>query len=63
VKKQCFSTALRSGLFESKNNLDIFIPYNAVPELCLKAPDYRNKDIIFATQAVDIRSDNKKIVR
>lgn len=42
--------------------LTIFIPHNAVPELCLKAPDYRNKDIIFATQAADIRRDNKKIV-
>ena len=42
--------------------LTIFIPHNAVPELCLKAPDYRNKDIILATQAADIRRDNKKIV-
>ena len=42
--------------------LTIFIPHNAVPELCLKAPDYRNKDIIFATQTADIRRDNKKIV-
>lgn len=42
--------------------LTLFIPHNAVPELCLKTPDYRNKDIIFATQAADIRRDNQKIV-
>ena len=42
--------------------LSIYIPHNAVPELCLKSPDYRNKDIIFTTQAADIRRDNKKIV-
>ena len=42
--------------------LTIFIPHNAVPELCLKAPDYSSKDIVFTTQAADIRRDNKKIV-
>ena len=42
--------------------LSIYIPHNAVPELCLKSPDYRNTDIIFAAQAADIRRDNKKIV-
>lgn len=42
--------------------LSIYIPHNAVPELCLKAPDYRDKNIILAAQAADIRRDNKKIV-
>ena len=42
--------------------LSIYIPRNAVPELCLKAPDYQDKNIILAAQAADIRRDNKKIV-
>lgn len=42
--------------------LSIYIPHNAVPVLCLKAPDYRDKNIILAAQAADIRRDNKKIV-
>ena len=42
--------------------LSIYIPHNATPELCLKAPNYKDKNIILATQAADIRRDNKKIV-
>ena len=42
--------------------LALFIPHNAVPELCLKAPNLRDKGIILAAQAADIRRDNKKIV-
>lgn len=42
--------------------LSIYIPHNATPELCLRAPDYKDKNIILATQAADIRRDNKKIV-
>ena len=42
--------------------LSLYIPHNATPELCLRTPDYNNKDIILATQAADIRRDNKKIV-
>ena len=40
----------------------IYIPHNAVPELRLTPPDYRDKDIILAARAADIRRDNKKIV-
>ena len=40
----------------------IYIPHNATPELCLRAPDYRNKGIVLAAQAADIRRDNKEIV-
>lgn len=42
--------------------LSIYIPHNATPELCLKAPNHKDKNIILATQAADIRRDNKKIV-
>ena len=42
--------------------LSIYIPHNAVPELCLRTPDYNDKNIVLATQAADIRRDNKKIV-
>lgn len=42
--------------------LSIYIPHNAVPELCLETPDYKDKNIVLATQAADIRRDNKKIV-
>ena len=42
--------------------LSIFIPHNAVPELCLGSPNYLDKNIILTTQAADIRKDNKKIV-
>ena len=42
--------------------LSIYIPHNAVPELCLGTPDYKDKNIVLATQAADIRRDNKKIV-
>ena len=42
--------------------LTVYIPHNAVPELCLTAPDYRDGSIILAAQAADIRRDNKKIV-
>lgn len=42
--------------------LSLYIPHNAVPELCLGAPSLNDKNIILAAQAADIRKDNKKIV-
>lgn len=42
--------------------LTLCIPHNAVPELCLGAPDPGDPDIILAAQAADIRRDNLKIV-
>jgi len=42
--------------------LTILIPHNATAELCIGVPDYRDKDIIMAYHAADIRRDNKKIV-
>ena len=42
--------------------LSIYIPHNAVPELCLGSPNFQDKNIILTTQAADIRKDNKKIV-
>lgn len=42
--------------------LSIYVPHNAIPELCLGSPDYQDKNIILATQAADIRRDNNKIV-
>lgn len=41
--------------------LDIYIPHNAKPSLSIGAPDTSDKNIIFATQAADIRADNGKI--
>lgn len=42
--------------------LDIYIPHNATPELCLGVPDMFDKSIVLTTQAADIRADNGKIV-
>ena len=42
--------------------LNIYIPHNAVPELCIGRPDISDKSIVLATQAADIRADNGKIV-
>lgn len=42
--------------------LDIYIPHNAKPELCLGVPDLHDKSIVLTTQAADIRADNGKIV-
>ena len=42
--------------------LTILIPHNARPELYLGVPDYRDKNIVLALHAADIRRDNKKIV-
>lgn len=42
--------------------LDIYIPHNAIPELCIGVPDMFDKSIVLTTQAADIRADNGKIV-
>ncbi len=42
--------------------LTILIPHNATAELYIGVPDTRDKSIILATHAADIRRDNKKIV-
>lgn len=42
--------------------LSLYIPHNAVPELTLGVPDRRDKGIILAAQAADIRRDNRKIL-
>lgn len=42
--------------------LTIYIPHNSTAELCIGVPDYRDKSIILALHAADIRRDNKKIV-
>lgn len=41
--------------------LDIFIPHNAQPRLFIGTPDMNDKNVIFTTQAADIRADNGKI--
>ena len=41
--------------------LDIYIPHNAKPRLFIGTPDLNDKNIIFTTQAADIRADNGKI--
>jgi len=42
--------------------LSIYIPHNAKPELTLGVPDRKDKSIILAAQAADIRKDNRKIL-
>lgn len=42
--------------------LSLYIPHNAVPELTLGVPDRKDKNIILAAQAADIRRDNRKIL-
>ena len=42
--------------------LSIYIPHNAIPELCLHSLNYDDPQIIFATQAADVRADNGKIL-
>ena len=41
--------------------LDIYIPHNATPRLFIGTPDLNDKNIVFTTQAADIRADNGKI--
>lgn len=41
--------------------IDIYIPHNAVPRLFIGTPRSSETDVIFTTQAADIRADNKKI--
>lgn len=41
--------------------LDIYIPHNAKPRLFIGTPDLNDKNVIFTTQAADIRADNGKI--
>lgn len=43
-------------------HLKILTPYNSVPELYVGNPDTSDNDIVFATLAADVRSDNGKIV-
>lgn len=42
-------------------HLDIYIPHNARPRLFIGTPDLNDKNVIFTTQAADIRADNGKI--
>lgn len=42
--------------------LDIYIPHNALPELCIGVPDIHDSSIVLTTQAADVRADNGKIV-
>jgi hypothetical protein len=42
--------------------LTILIPHHATAELFMGVPDTRDKSIVLATHAADIRRDNKKIV-
>ena len=42
--------------------LSIYIPHNATPELTVGVPDRKDKGIILAAQAADIRKDNRKIL-
>ena len=41
--------------------LDIYIPHNAKPRLFIGTPDINDKNVIFTSQAADIRADNGKI--
>lgn len=41
--------------------LNIYIPHNAKPSLSIGTPDMFDKNIVFVTQAADIRADNGKI--
>lgn len=41
--------------------LDIYIPHNAAPRLFIGTPDLNDRNVIFTTQAADIRADNGKI--
>ena len=41
--------------------LDIYIPHNAKQRLFIGTPDLNDKNVIFTTQAADIRADNGKI--
>lgn len=43
-------------------HLSIYIPHKAKPELTLGVPDRKDKNIILAAQAADIRKDNRKIL-
>ena len=57
------TTAYTEHLQMSVNDipLDIYIPHNAQPRLFIGTPDLNDKNVIFTTQAADIRADNGKI--
>ena len=42
--------------------IDIYIPHNATPRLFVGTPRLDDRDVVFTTQAADIRADNGKIV-
>ena len=42
--------------------IDIYIPHNAVPRLFVGTPRLDDRNVVFTTQAADIRADNGKIV-
>jgi hypothetical protein len=41
---------------------EIYIPHNATMSLCVGSIDHNDKDIVYATQAADVRADNGGIV-
>lgn len=57
------TTAYTEYLQKTVNDipLDIYIPHNAQPRLFIGTPDLNDRNVIFTTQAADIRADNGKI--
>lgn len=43
-------------------SIDIYIPHNATPRLFVGTPRLDDRNVVFTTQAADIRADNGKIV-
>lgn len=41
--------------------MDIYIPHNACPRLFVGTPGLQDKNVVFTTQAADIRADNGRI--
>lgn len=68
AERKWFGTDTEDSFTEKRDTvindvqLSLYIPHNATPELTVGVPDRRDKSIILAAQAADIRRDNRKIL-
>ena len=68
VERKWFGTDTDESFTEKRDTiindvqLSLYIPHNATPELTVGVPNRKDKNIILAAQAADIRRDNRQIL-
>ena len=68
AERKWFGTDTEESFTEKRDTvindvqLSLYIPHNATPELTVGVPNRKDKRIILAAQAADIRRDNRKIL-